>query len=104
MYRLDVTKGPLSGYAISVSKQGSCVEDHIIMDDDNTERLLVECSSVVSSGEIAPTLTRDRVCLDKHSNSYQMIVNVSEGYVRVYCLTMTEIKLLRASLKRAVDG
>lgn len=104
MYRLDVSKGPVTGYVVSVSKQGSCVEDHISLEANNVGCLLAECANIISHGVIGPTLNEGKVALDTHGNAYQLIAHVSENYVKAYYLTLREIKLFQASLKRAVDG
>ena len=104
MYRLDVSKAPMTGYVVSVSQQGSGVEDHISLTKENVHFLTTECSNIIKMGCPGPTGNNGKVALDTHGNAYQLIVHVSDNYVRAYYLTKTEVKLFQASLKRAIDG
>ncbi|MHA2064171.1 MAG: hypothetical protein ACXABY_07300 [Candidatus Thorarchaeota archaeon] len=104
MYKLTATKTPLSDYAVSVSKEGSCVEDHFSVDASNVKYLITECKSLLQLGCPSPTLDDSRISLDLYGNAYQMVVRVSKDYVKAYILNETEIKLFQASLKRAIDG
>jgi len=104
MYKLDVSKTPLDDYVVSVSKEGSCIEDHIAIKDDGVNFLVAECSNLLKHGLSGPTMNQSNIALDKHGNVYQLVVHVSPSFVKSYVLTETEIKLFQASLKRAVDG
>lgn len=104
MYRLAVSKGRVDNYAISVSKEGSCIEDHIALDDGTAKALVAECASLLKLGTPSLAANTGKVSLDTYNNAFQMIVHISDNFVKAYHLTRTELKLFQASLRRALDG
>lgn len=107
MYRLDVSKLELhSNYSICISKDGQPVEDHICITDAQAGYLADESDKLARGGEssIPPNLDVTIGRSGKHGNAYQLIIQVSDTYLKVYILTEIELKLFVASLKRAIDG
>lgn len=107
MYRLDVTKDALVGYAICVYREGFPVEDYLLASPSEIQSLIDTGTKLLKGLSIDDDTPEGSISLDvshKHGNAYQLIVRTSESYVKVFILTEVELKLFLASLKRAVDG